>query len=38
VQRGQEVEIRNYAAHHAGDPRWVRRGKSEEWIDPEQAP
>jgi hypothetical protein len=37
MQRGQEVEIRNYALHHAGDPRWVRRGNSKEWVDPMTA-
>lgn len=36
VARGQEVEVRNYAAHHAGDPRWVRYGNSEEWVEPKQ--
>ncbi len=33
-QEGKDVEIRNYAAHHAGDPRWVRYGDSTEWVEP----
>jgi hypothetical protein len=28
-----QVQIRNYAALHAGDPRWVRNGDSEEWTE-----
>lgn len=36
---GSEIksQIRDYARLHAGDPRWIRKGTTKEWVEPERA-